>query len=162
MRIYLSIPFGSYLHLLHLLEVGVLDIVVALRAGAALGVATLRTTLCATLEALCAGAGLCATLTIHLGAGGLDSLVQCGSGRVDGVEVLGLVGILELLQSLVDGRLLVGGNLVTVVLEEVFGGEDHGVSLVELVHFLTLGLVGGGVLLGLCLHALYLVLAQAA
>ena len=88
-----------------------------------MGVATLRTTLCATLEALCAR--LCATLTIHLGAGGLDSLVQCGCGRVDGVEVLGLVSILEMLQSLVDGRLLVGANLVTVVLEEVLGGEDH-------------------------------------
>ena len=45
MRIYLSIPFGSYQYLLNLLEVGVLDVVVALRAGAALGVATLRTTL---------------------------------------------------------------------------------------------------------------------
>lgn len=30
MRIYLSIPFGSYLYLLHLLEVGILDVVVSI------------------------------------------------------------------------------------------------------------------------------------
>ena len=101
--------------------------------------------------------GLC----IHLGAGCLEGGVELVHGSVATCEVLCLVGILELLQSSLDGCLLVGGELVAQVLELVLGLEDHAVGLVELVHLLALLAVGLCVGLGLGLHALDLLLAEA-
>ena len=48
-----------------------------------------------------------------------------------------LVSIFQLLQCGLDRRLLVGRNLVAIILQEVLGGEDHGVCLIHLVHFLA-------------------------
>ena len=68
------------------------------------------------------------------------------------------MSVLELLEGLLDGRFLVGRNLVGVVLQEVLGGEDHGVCLIHLVHLLTLLLISLLVGLGLSLHALNIIL----
>lgn len=110
MRIYLSIPVGSYLYLLNLLEVSILDVVIGLAVGLL----------------VCAGLSTCAGLSstlIHLGAGSLHYLVEVVDGAVDSGYISGLVSVFELQQSLFDARFLVGRNLVTVVLEEVLGGE---------------------------------------
>ena len=149
MRIYLSIPFGSYLTYFTIIEVCVLDVIISLCA-----------VVCARLSTcLSTCARLCATL-IHLCRSCLHDVVEVGDGGVDGSHVGSLVSVLELLQSLLDARLLVGRNLVAVVLEEVLGGEDHRVSLVELVDLLALCLVRSCVLLCLSLHALDFLLAQ--
>ena len=71
------------------------------------------------------------------------------------------MSILQLLQSLLDTWLLVSWNLITVILQEVLGSEDHTVSLVHLVNLLALSLISSSVLLCLSLHAVDLVLAQA-
>ena len=97
--------------LLNLLEVGVLDVIVAL------GVVGVGLTSVGTAEALGACSGLCATL-VHLCRGSLHHVVEVGDGSVDGSHVGSLVGVLELLESLLDARLLVCGDLITVVLED--------------------------------------------
>ena len=71
------------------------------------------------------------------------------------------MGVLKLLESLLDGWLLVGWQLVAMVLQEVLGGDDEIVGLGVLVDALALCLVGSGVLLCLSLHAVDLLLAQA-
>ena len=68
--------------------------------------------------------------------------------------------ILELLECILDILLLVGRNLVAIVLQEVLGGENHRVGLVELVDTLALSLVGSGILLCLSLHTVDLLLAK--
>ena len=70
------------------------------------------------------------------------------------------MGVLELLESLLDGWLLVGRQLVAIVLKEVLGGEDERVCLVELVNTLALCLVGSRILLCLSLHAVDFLLAK--
>ena len=72
------------------------------------------------------------------------------------------MGVLQLAESLLDSRFLIGRDLFAVVLEEVLGSENHRVGLVELVDALTLLLVVLGVLLSLSLHALDLIIAQTA
>ena len=73
MRIYLSIPFGSYLYLFNLLEVCVLDVVISLCA-----------VVCARLcTCLSTCARLCATL-VHLCRSSLHDVVEVGDGGVDG------------------------------------------------------------------------------
>lgn len=71
MRIYLSIPFGSYLYLLHLLKVSILDVVILLCAAV---VGLLLTSVSSALEAL--GTSLRSGLAIHLGRSGLHCRVQ--------------------------------------------------------------------------------------
>ena len=112
-------PFDSVLLCLYLcvsfdlLEVCVLDVVVSLCA-------VVCARLCTSLSTC---ARLCAPL-VHLCRSCLHDVVEVGDGGVDGSYVGSLVSVLELLQSLLDARLLVGRNLVAVVLEEVLGGED--------------------------------------
>ena len=109
--------------LFHFLKVGILDGVVAVGVVCA----TLLTSASA-VETLCASssacARLCATL-VHLCRGSLHNLVEACDGRVDGSYVGSLVSVFELLESLLDARLLVCRNLVTVVLQEVLCGEYH-------------------------------------
>ena len=138
----------------NLLEVGILDVVVGVRLS-----------LLTALEAL--ASGLLATglgtsgLAVHLLRGGLHHLIQVVDGAVDGGDVARLVGILQLLDGLLDIG-LVGSELVTILVEEGLCLEDHRVGLVHLVDALTFTLVGFCVLLGLSLHAVDLVLRQTA
>ena len=73
--------------LLHLLEICVLDCVVALCVATSL-------LLCAS-TCLSVSARLCTTL-IHLGRSGLHYVVEVGDGCVDGCNVCCLVSVLEL------------------------------------------------------------------
>lgn len=59
-------------------------------------------------------------------------------GCVDSGEVLSLVSFLELVEVVLDGGLLVGGNLVAELLKLLLGLEDDGVGVVELVDLLLL------------------------
>ena len=70
------------------------------------------------------------------------------------------MSVFQLLESTFDGRFLVGRYLVTVVLQEVFGGKYHRIGLVQLVYFLALLLVSVLVCLGFSLHAIDFFLAQ--
>ena len=88
--IYLSESFD-------LLKVCVLDVVILL--GIVVG--GLLLVACALLCATC--------LLIHLLASGLHHVVQVGDRGVDSGNVSGLVGITQLLQGLLYGRLLVSG-----------------------------------------------------
>ena len=150
--------------LLDLLEVGVLDVVALLAALllAALGTAVEAGSALSAVE----GVSLCALSTctcllsgsVHL----LSGVVELVGGRVDGSEILSLVGIAELLQGSFHFGLHVGGQLIAALLEHVLGLEDHAVSLVEFVDLLALLLVGVGVSLCFSLHALDLFLGEAA
>ena len=143
----------DYRTLLHFLEVGILDVVVSILTAL---LACLLT--CTRLRASL----LRTSLLIHLLRGSLHDGVEVVDGRVDSGYITTLVGVLQLAESLLDSRFLIGRDLVAVVLEEVLGSEDHRVSLVELVDALTLLLVVLGVLLSLSLHALDLIIAQTA
>jgi len=155
---------NSYKILLHFLEVSVLHGTVVVLRGLALltcvaCVCAVETAVCTVESLTCAG--LCAAgLAVHLGGGGLHHLVEVGGCGVDSCDVAGLVSVLQLLEGLLYGGLLVGRNLVAVVLEEVLGGEYHRVGLVQLVNALALLLVVLGVLLCLGFHAVNLLFAQ--
>ncbi len=69
MRIYLSIPFGSYLYLLNLLEVSILNIFFIIRR-------TLISLLSCTCTRTGLSATLCTTLSIHFSAGSLECCIQ--------------------------------------------------------------------------------------
>lgn len=143
----------DYRTLLNFLEVGILDVVVSILTAL---LACLLT--CTRLRASL----LRTSLLIHLLRGSLHDGVEVVDGRVDSGYITTLVGVLQLAESLLDSRFLIGRDLVAVVLEEVLGSEDHRVSLVELVDALTLLLIVLGVLLSLSLHALDLIIAQTA
>ena len=93
----------------------------------ALGVVSASLLTCvSTVEAL--SSGTCARLSttlIHLSRSSLHYLIEVSDGRVDSSYIGSLMGILELLESLLDTRLLVSRNLVAVVLKEILGCEDH-------------------------------------
>ena len=90
----------------------------------------------------------------------MPCVVQGLGGAVDVGDVLRLVGLAELTESILDSALLVSGYLVAVLLEVFLALEDEGVSAIDLVYPLTLGLVSGLVGLGLVTHPLDLVLTQ--
>lgn len=143
----------DYRTLLHFLKVGILDVVVSILTALLACLLTctrLRTGL------------LRSSLLIHLLRGSLHDGVEVVDGRVDSGYITTLVSVLQLAESLLDSRFLIGRDLVAVVLEEVLGSEDHRVGLVELVNALTLLLIVLGVLLSLSLHALDLIIAQTA
>ena len=115
----------------------------------------------------CLGAGVGSGL-LGLCLGVEDVLLgsaECGldflDGGVDAGEVLGLVGVFQFLEGAFDGGFLVGGNLVAELAELLFGAEDHGIGVVELVDALFLLGVGGGVGLCFVLHALDFSVGQA-
>ena len=78
-----------------------------------------------------------------------------------GSDITRLVGVLQLLYSLLDVS-LVSTEFVTILVEEGLGLEDHGVSLIHFVDTLTLTFVVLGILLGLSLHAIDFILRQSA
>ena len=59
------------------------------------------------------------SLLIHLLRGSLHDGVEVVDGRVDSGYITTLVGVLQLAESLLDSRFLIGRDLVAVVLEEV-------------------------------------------
>lgn len=139
--------------LLNLLEVSVLDIVI------------LTTSLLAALSTIEAGISTwlsSLSSLIHLSRSSLHNLVEVVDSRIDSGNVASLMSILELLESRLDTWLLVCRNLITIVLQEVLGGEDHRVSLIHLIYTLTLSLISSSILLSLSLHTLDFLLAQAA
>ena len=101
------------------------------------------------------------TALVHLLTSCLHNSIEVVDGSIDGSNITSLVSILQLLQCLLDAWLLVCWNLITVILQEVLGGEDHRVCLVHLVNLLALSLISSSVLLCLSLHAVDLVLTQA-
>lgn len=139
--------------LLNLLEVSVLDIVI------------LTTSLLTALSTIEAGISTwLSTLgsLIHLSRSSLHNLIEVVDSRINSGNVASLMSILELLESRLDTRLLVCRNLITIVLQEVLGSEDHRVSLIHLIYALTLSLISSSILLSLSLHTLDFLLAQAA
>ena len=142
--------------LFHLLELHVLGLAVVrcalLRAGIVLRLSGV-------------GAGLCALgllLRVDVLRSGLPCGVELRKGRVDGGYVGVLVRLLELGQRSLDGRLLVGRQLIAVLLELFLGREDVGIGRIDLVDALLLLAVFGFVGLGLVAHVLDLLLGQAA
>ena len=107
------------------------------------------------------GAGLLLGV-VHILAGGLPSGVDFLHSLVDAGDVAGAVGGLQFVEGVLDGALLVGGQLVAVVLQVLLALEDHTVGSVDFLNLLFGLLVVGGVGLGLGLHTLDFVVAQAA
>ena len=138
--------------LLYFLEIGILDVIVL--AG------LLRTSLLSALET-CVGTGLTTCLLVHLGASGLECLVQFFDGSIDGRNVLCLVCFLQFAEGSFDGGLVLSGELVAEFFQLLLCLENHAVSLVNLVHTFAFFLVGFCVGFGHCLHAIDFFLAEA-
>ena len=70
------------------------------------------------------------------------------------------MGILQLLEGILDSWLVLCRNLVANLLELILCLENHRVGLIHLVNTFALFLISLGILFGLCLHAVDFVLRQ--
>ena len=78
----------------------------------------------------------------------MPCVVQSLGSTVDVGDVLRLVGFLELTESVLDGTLLVSGDLVAILLEVLLALEDEGIGTVDLVYLLaSLALASSRILL---------------